>query len=93
MNVDGSAHKRLTDNPKMDYWPVWSPDGKKIAFPSNRAGNYETYLMNPDGSEQTNLSKHKGNDNYATWSTDSRRVAWISNREGEYAIFAVEVWK
>jgi TolB protein len=93
MNADGSGQKRLTDHPKMDYWPVWSPDGKKIAFTSNRDGNYEIYLMNPDGSEQVNLSRHKGNDNYAAWSPDSRRVAWISNRDGEYAIFVSDSGK
>jgi TolB protein len=74
----------------MDYWPVWSPDGKKIAFTSMRDGNYEIYLMNADGGMQVNLSQHKGNDNYATWSPDSRRVAWISNRDGEYAIFVMD---
>ena len=36
----------------------WSPDGKKIAFRSNRDGNYEIYVMNADGSEQTNLTNN-----------------------------------
>jgi TolB protein len=77
----------------MDTWPVWSPDGKKIAFTSNRDGNYEIYLMNPDGSEQRNISQHPGQDNFATWSPDSRRLAWISNRDGEYGIYVIDLGK
>jgi len=77
----------------MDYWPAWSPDGKKIAFTTSRDGNYEIYLMNPDGTEQQNISQHPGNDNWATWSPDSRRLAWISNRDGEYGIYVLEVGK
>ena len=37
--------RRLTDHPALDYWPAWSPDGKRIAFTSNRDGNYEIYVM------------------------------------------------
>ena len=93
MNADGSNQKRLTDNPRMDYWPTFSPDGKCIAFTSNRDGNYDIYLMNPDGTGQRNLTQHPGNDNWAAWSLDSRKVAWVSNRDGVNAIYVVEVPK
>jgi TolB protein len=75
----------------MDYWPVWSPDGRHIAFTSNRDGNYEIYLMNADGSQPHNLTRHPSHDNYATWSPDSKRLAFISNRAGGYDIYVMEV--
>lgn len=43
--AEGGNLKRLTAGPKFDGWPVYSPDGTKLAFESNRAGNYEIYVM------------------------------------------------
>ena len=60
---------------------MWSPDGKRIAFTSNRDGNYEIYLMNADGSRPRNLTRHPAQDNFATWSPDGRRIErWLSRQ-------------
>ena len=71
--------------------PRWSPDGKRIAFTSNRDGNYEIYVMNADGSGQRNLTQHRAQDNYAAWSPDSKRIAFISNRGGGYDVYVMEL--
>jgi Tol biopolymer transport system component len=75
----------------MNYWPVWSPDGKKIAFTSNRDGNYEIYVMNADGSEPQNLTNNPAQDNYATWSPDGKKIAFVSNRIGGHDVYAMEI--
>lgn len=41
---------RLTDDLFRDRWPVWSPDGKELAFYSNRSGSYGIWAIKPDGS-------------------------------------------
>ena len=45
ISADGGNLKRLTAGPKFDGRPVYSPDGTKLAFESNRSGNYEIYLI------------------------------------------------
>ena len=91
MDADGRNVRRLTHHPAMDYWPVWSPDGKRIAFTTNSDGNYEIYLMNADGSGARNLTCHPAQDNYPTWSPDGTKIAFISNRAGGYDIFVMPV--
>lgn len=58
MNPDGSALINLTNHPAQDAVPAWSPDGKKIAFLSDRAGkgDFDIYVMNANGSAVTRLT-------------------------------------
>jgi TolB protein len=55
MNADGSSQIRLTNNDAIDTPIAWSPDGRSIAFASNRSGSMAVYAMKADGSEQTYL--------------------------------------
>lgn len=82
INPDGSGRTKLTDNPAYDFDPTWSPDGKKIAFRSDRDGEDEIYVMNADGSQQTNLTNHPAEDFSPAWSPDGTRIAFASARDG-----------
>ncbi len=91
MNADGSNVQRITDGDGIDSWPVWSPDGKRIAFVSNRTGNYEIYLMNADGSTIKNLTNNAAQDTSPTWSPDGKKIAFVSTRDGGSDIYVMEV--
>jgi Tol biopolymer transport system component len=63
MNADGSGHRNLTRNRAQDYFPTWSPDGRKIAFIRTRNSSrfhghpFELWVMNADGSGQRRLTR------------------------------------
>jgi Tol biopolymer transport system component len=61
----------------------------KIAFVSNRDGNYEIYIMNADGSGQTRLTNTPAEDRYPSWSPDGRRIAFASDRDGNMEIYVM----
>src|SRR3954462_4119945 len=48
-NEDGSAPSRLSDHRGHDMYPRFSPDGKWIAFSSNRYGNYDVFVTASNG--------------------------------------------
>jgi Tol biopolymer transport system component len=60
MNADGSDWTRLTWDDANDLLPRWSPDGSRIAFVSDRTGDWEVFVMNADGSDPVNLTLTPG---------------------------------
>jgi Tol biopolymer transport system component len=67
MKADGSDVQQITASPGKDEGPVWSPDGTKIAFSSDRDGQQEIYVMNADGSEPRRLTDNPARDESADW--------------------------
>jgi len=87
LNADGSNATCLTDNSANSSQPVWSPNGRIIAFVSDRDGNDEIYVMNADGSNQTNLTNNPAGDASPSWSPDSTKIAFVSDRDGNDEIY------
>src|SRR5438876_891087 len=91
MNADGSGQVNLTNNPADDAYPVWSPDGSKIAFHSDRDGNSEVYVMHADGTGLVNLTNNPATDISAVWSPDGSKIAFSSSRDGNEEIYVMQV--
>jgi Tol biopolymer transport system component len=98
----GDNLRRLTDNPASDFAPAWSPDGKKLAFTSNRDGNNEIYLIdadvcdasappNPDcpDPEVTRVTNNPASDQVPVFSPDGAKMAFQSARDGNQEIYVI----
>jgi TolB protein len=70
-----------------NYLPVFSPDGKRVAFMSARDGNTEIYVMNVDGSGVRRLTNHPAEDSTPTWSPNGAQIAFTSKRAGTPQIY------
>lgn len=80
--LEGQRITRLTDNTWNDRYPRWSPDGRRIAFTANPAGNFDLFVMNDDGKKTTRLTDSP---------EDEVDVAWFPN--GTEIAFSVEFRK
>ena len=79
LDVARGTSTRLTFDPHPDTTPVWSPDGARIAFRSNRAGRFDLYEHNADGSGEDRLLFQSGEDKIPTsWSHDGKFLLFNS---------------
>jgi len=86
----GNIATNLTQNASDDWTPVWSPDGQRIAFASNRDGNTEVYVMAANGTEPTNLTQNADTDGWnLVWSPDGQRIAFTSERDGNTEVYVM----
>ncbi len=101
MNTDGSGQRRLTAKPNVVF-PVWSPDGRKVAFASADRqpwrGNVDLYVMNADGSGLRRLTRDPASDGFPVWSPDGRKIAFTRSHaptEGrgprEFDVYVINV--
>ncbi len=72
------------------FAPAWSPDGKRIAFASNRPGNMEIYSVNADGSDPRRLTNSAAADTAPCWSPTGTEIAFTSNRTGTPQLWVMD---
>ena len=82
MRADGRHERNLTNSPGIDeVSPDWSPDGDRLAFASDRDGDFEVYTMKPDGSRVRQLTANTASEDEPSWSPDGRTIAFTSDRD------------
>jgi len=76
VRTDGSGHRQLTDEVYKDRTPVWSPDGKLIAFASDRSGAFQIWSVHVDGSGLRQMTEETTGAIGGTWSPDGQRFVF-----------------
>ena len=77
---EGGPATQLTST-GVNVDPAFSPDGTRIAFASNRAGNLEIYVMNADGNQPVRLTNAPRADRAPSWSPDGTKIVFESRRD------------
>jgi len=88
MNGDGSEAALLLSDETATA-PSASPDGKYIAFMSQRDGNWEVHRIDVTGKGLRRLTNNAANDGLPVWSPDGKSIAFVSTRSGRWAIWVM----
>jgi TolB protein len=91
MDSDGQNIARLTENKFMEIYPRISPDGRTLAYASDKSGNYDIWLSDLDGKNQVQLTRDRSFDTYPAWSPDGKKIAFVSTRTGKLQIFIMNL--
>jgi Tol biopolymer transport system component len=92
-STDGSGTAiDVSNNPGDDWWPIWSPDGTRIAFVSSIPGGFfgpgSMHVVNADGTGQIALSPADMHVAQPVWSPDGNRIAYVGMMDEQHVFVA-----
>jgi len=76
--VHGFTATRLTSDPASEIQPSFSPQGDKVAYASNRSGNWDIWVIGVDGTNPVRLTTGISNDIHPSWSPDGKNIVYCS---------------
>ena len=95
INLESGEWRWLTDNADLDHYPVWSPDGERIAYISDAEGSGKLgiYTMASDGSDMRKVTPSEIRATYAppVWSPYGERIAFVMASVEDYSLYLYTV--
>lgn len=91
--VDGTAVTQLTTDPANDVMPSISPDGKQVAFASDRAGTWDIYLMDMAGGPAIKLTEDGAQNIHPSFSPDGTQLVYSSrgSQSGVWELVLIDI--
>lgn len=74
VSVNGGKAMQITTNPSYETRPVWSPDGKQIAFASDRNGNFDIYVVSSEGGVAQRVTTNSASEAPRAFSPDGKEI-------------------
>lgn len=84
---DGTNLEKVAGNGDRIVNPRWSPTDSRIAFGSNRYGDYDIFTVKSSGNPLVQITNNDATDMYPTWSPDGNKIAFASDRGGNLDIY------
>lgn len=90
--IGSHAVTRLTNDPAQDIMPVFAPDGRRIAFASNRNGSWDVYVMSVGGGQAIQVTEGESHELHPTWSPDGKHLAFcrLNPASNKWEIWVVD---
>ena len=79
VDSEGGEAVQLTSNTAYDYSPVWSPDGKTVAFASDRYGNFDIFTVPVEGGVPVRITTHSAKETPWTFTPDGKNILFTAH--------------
>ncbi len=87
--ADGTGRRNASDHPGEDRDPAWSPDGRRVAFTTDRTGTTDIYAVEVEGGRLWRLTWDDAADDRASFSPLGDFLAFESTRDGEAGVYVM----
>ncbi len=90
---DGTAVTQMTNDPARDEMPTFSPDGRQVAFASNRTGNWDLFLIDVSGGQPVQITNDSSDEIHPSFSPDGTQLVYCSfgERSGQWELVVIDV--
>jgi TolB protein len=91
--INGTAVTQLTSDPANDVMPTFSPDGKRIAFASDRGGNWDIYIKDANGGQAVQLTSNPTHDLHPGFSPDGTKLIYCTygSQSGQWELVVIDL--